>query len=631
MNEWLRKTARRLARRLIVRFKRWWRLEGVPIKGRRAAPGQDPLLAVQIQPVRSYIALGIISAALCVLVLRAFWLQGGISTDFLLRQGEVRFARTLSVPAPRGQILDRNGIVLASTMPARSVWVVPSEAAAATPEQIAKLGKLLDMKPSEIMARIAVRRSKSFVYLHRQVDVSVANQVKECRIPGVHVSDEMRRQYPDGQVSAHVVGYTNLEEKGQEGIELARDKVLTGESGRRRVIRDRLGRVVEDAWLREPVSGKDIELSIDSRIQYLTFDALSKSVAAHKAKAGAAIVADVRTGEILALANIPTYDPNERRTVTFERMRNRALTDVFEPGSTMKPFAVAKGLDMGVVTPDTIIDTSPGRFTIGNRTISDTHNYGRISVRQVIAKSSNIGTTKISFKVNREVMYKMYRDLGFGTAPDVGFPGAAAGILRNGRNWQPIEQATISYGHGVAVSLVQLVRAYTAFARNGDVIPLTLFKTGRAAEGVQVYKPKTAHQMRGMMMGVLESGGTATRARVPGYSVAGKTGTAYKILNGQYVHRYVSDFIGIVPASNPRVIIAVMIDDPTEGGHVGGVVAGPVFAQIAEGVLTTLHVAPDQPDTLQGVVFAKNADSGRGVELAGGRRPRQGGAAPSAR
>ena len=614
----MKRKAARLAEKAWRGVRRWWESEGAPMAP-GAKPGEDPLLVVKIQPERSYWAMGLISAFLLVLVLRAFWLQCGISTDFLQRQGEARFARTLAVPALRGQILDRNGIVLASTMPARSVWAVPAEAAKASPGQIEKLSALLGMRAADIRMKLLLKQSKSFVYLHRQVDVGVANQVKALGVPGVHVSDETRREYPDGQVSAHVVGYTSLEEKGQEGIELARNSVLTGEPGRRRVIKDRFGRVVEDAQLREPAAGQDVELSIDSRIQYLAFDALSEAVASHKAKAGAAIVADVRTGEILALVNLPTYDPNERKTVTFERMRNRALTDVFEPGSTMKPFAVAKGIDKGVVTPGTIIDTTPGRMTIGNRTISDTHDYGRISVRQVIAKSSNIGTTKISFKVDREEMYRMYRDLGFGTAPDMGFPGAAAGILRDGRSWAPIEQATISYGHGVAVSLMQLVRAYTAFARNGDVIPLTLFKTDHAAEGVQVYKPKTAYQMRGMMMGTVEAGGTATRARVPGYTVAGKTGTAYKIQDGRYVHRYVSDFIGIAPASAPRIIVAVMVDDPTEGGHVGGVVAAPVFAKIAEGALRTLHVAPDQPEQLEGLVFTRGASGG--AVLAGGGKP----------
>lgn len=614
----IERSARRFFKKRFIAFKRWWAEEGEP-RVRKARPGDDPLLVVKIDPRRSYILLGIISGFLLLMVGRAFWLQCGISTDFLQRQGDARAARTLAIPAPRGQILDRNGVVLASTMPARSVWAVPSDAAKASNAQIAALAKLLEMKPADIQARLSLKKAKSFVYLHRQVEVSVANQVKALGIPGIHVSDETRRQYPDGQVSAHIVGYTNLEEKGQEGIELARNSVLTGEQGKRRVIKDRLGRIVEDAQLREPAAGQDVELSIDSRIQYLAFDELSRAVERHKAKAGAAIVADVRTGEILALVNLPTYDPNDRKTVTFERMRNRAFTDVFEPGSTMKPFAVAKGIDTGAVTPSTIIDTTPGRMTIGNRTISDTHNYGRISVRQVIAKSSNIGTTKISFKNDREVMYRMYRDLGFGTAPDMGFPGAAAGILRDGKTWAPIEQATISYGHGVAVSLVQLVRAYTAFARNGDVIPLTLFKTDRAAEGVQVYKPKTAYQMRGMMMGTVEAGGTATRAQVPGYTVAGKTGTAYKIQNGKYVHRYVSDFIGIAPASNPRIIVAVMVDDPTEGGHVGGVVAAPVFSKITEGALRTLHVAPDQPEKLEGLVFTKSA-AGAPV-LAGGKKP----------
>lgn len=621
MNEDAKKRIERMKLQMLARAKAFWEEDGKAKKKElKLGPDEDPLLAVKIEPKRSYIAFGCITAFLCVLVGCAFYLQCGLGTKFLQHQGEIRFARTLTVPAVRGRILDRNGIVLASTMPARSVWVVPAETEKATPQQLAELGKLLGMPVSEIQQRIARKQNKSFAYLHRQVEVSVANQVKALKIPGVHVSSETRRQYPDGQVSAHVVGYTNLEEKGQEGIELAQNKMLTGEQGKRRVIRDRMGRIVEDDWLKEPSDGKDITLSIDSRLQFITMDALSKAVELHKAKAGAAIVVDIQTGEILALANVPSYDPNERSDLSFDKRRNRALTDVFEPGSAMKPFAVAKGIDTGVVTPDTKIDTSPGKLTIGNRTISDTHNYGLISVRQVIAKSSNIGTTKISLKMDREVMYQMYRDLGFGTAPHIGFPGAASGILRDGKTWQPIEQATISYGHGVAVSLVQLVRAYTAFARNGDVIPLTLFKTDKAAQGVQVYKPKTAHEMRGMMMGTVEVGGTAVRAQVPGYSVAGKTGTAYKLENGRYVHRYVADFIGIAPATNPRVIVAVVVDDPREAGHVGGVVAAPVFSQITESVLRIMHVAPDRPDTLQGLVFAKEGGAKPGVVLAGGHK-----------
>ncbi len=622
MDDLLKKKINGHADKLRERLIRWWEKDGQAVKSEKPISKDEALLTVRISPGRSHIAFGCITVGIGILLLKAAWLQCGFNTDFLKHQGEVRFSRTLSIEATRGQILDRNGVVLASTMPARSIWVVPADTESVTDEQWKALGKLIGMPAKDIKKRIAARRNKRFVYIHRQVEVSTANQVKALKLPGVHVSDETIRQYPDGRVSAHVVGYTNLEEKGQEGIELAKNDMLTGEKGRRRVIKDRMGRVVEDATLREPTDGEDVRLSIDSRMQYITYSALAKAVEKHKAKAGAAIVVDVRTGEILALVNLPTYDPNERGNFSFDRMRNRAFTDVFEPGSTMKPFAVAKGLDTGAVNPDTRIETSPGRYTIGNRTISDTHNYGNISVRQVIAKSSNIGTAKISFKVDREKMYRMYRDLGFGTAPDVGFPGAAAGILRNGKNWQPIEQATISYGHGVAVSLVQIVRAYTAFARNGDVIPLTLFRSDKPAEGVQVYKPKTAHQMRGMLMGVVEAGGTATRARVPGYSVGGKTGTAYKIENGRYVHRYIADFVGIAPASNPRVAIGVMVDDPREGGHYGGTVAAPVFAEITEGILRTMHVAPDRPDTLEGLVFTENKAGNSGVVLASGSQPK---------
>lgn len=592
-------------RRWLHRAALLWREDASPKKSHPNG-GEEAMLVETIPPGRSRLLFCLFFLGVTAVVGKAFWLQCGIDTEFLQKQGEARYARTLSVPAQRGQIVDRNGVVLASTIPARSIWAVPDEAQDATETQIANLASVLNMAPEDITKRVVGKKKRSFVYIRRQLDTDTAERVRQMQIPGIYIGNEVRRNYPDGEISAHVVGFTDSDNNGREGVELADDSQLSGKAGSRRVIRDRLGRVVEDVWVKEASAGNDVVLSIDSRLQFIAHNALKAAVERHDAKAGAVVVADVRTGEILAMSNWPTYDPNVRKSLRFENVRNRVLTDTFEPGSTMKPFAVAKALDLGIVRPDTLVQTAPGKLTIGDRTIGDTHNYGMITVSQVVAKSSNIGTSKIALEMQPQTLWDMYTALGFGISPKVGFPGAVAGRLKPASTWRPIEQATISYGHGVSVSLMQLVRAYTALARNGDVIDLTFRRTNREALGTQVFRPEVARQMRSMMMGTVAAGGTARRVSVEGYTVAGKTGTANKIENGEYVNKYVASFVGMAPAGQPRIIVAVMIDEPTKGSHYGGTVAGPVFNEVAAGALRLIGVHPDDPHAVSGTgIFVK--------------------------
>ena len=592
-------------RRWLHRAALLWREDASPKKSHPNG-GEEAMLVETIPPGRSRLLFCLFFLGVTAVVGKAFWLQCGIDTEFLQKQGEARYARTLSVPAQRGQIVDRNGVVLASTIPARSIWAVPDEAQGATETQSANLASVLNMAPEDITKRVVGKKKRSFVYIRRQLDTDTAERVRQMQIPGIYIGNEVRRNYPDGEISAHVVGFTDSDNNGREGVELADDSLLSGKAGSRRVIRDRLGRVVEDVWVKEASAGNDVVLSIDSRLQFIAHNALKAAVERHDAKAGAVVVADVRTGEILAMSNWPTYDPNVRKSLRFENVRNRVLTDTFEPGSTMKPFAVAKALDLGIVRPDTLVQTAPGKLTIGDRTIGDTHNYGMITVSQVVAKSSNIGTSKIALEMQPQTLWDMYTALGFGISPKVGFPGAVAGRLKPAATWRPIEQATISYGHGVSVSLMQLVRAYTALARNGDVIDLTFRRTNREALGTQVFRPEVARQMRSMMMGTVAAGGTARRVSVEGYTVAGKTGTANKIENGEYVNKYVASFVGMAPAGQPRIIVAVMIDEPTRGSHYGGTVAGPVFNEVAAGALRLIGVHPDDPHAVSGTgIFVK--------------------------
>ncbi len=412
-------------------------------------------------------------------------------------------------------------------------------------------------------------------------------------IAGLHSTREYLRQYPDGIIAAQIVGLTGIDGNGVEGVELSADKLLTGTTGSRRVMKDRLGRIIDDVWIREPQNGEDIRLTIDTRIQYLVYSALEKQVKDLNAKAGAVVVADTQTGDILALANYPSFDPNARRKIGRQAIRNRAITDTYEPGSTMKPFSVAAGLEEKKVTPNTLFQIGH-RMTFGRRSIGDSHYSKELTVAGIIQQSSNIGTSKIALLMSPQTMWSYYDKLGFGKAPNIGFPGAAPGRLRPAKSWRPIEQATMSYGHGVTVSLLQLVQAYTAIAREGDMVPLSIMKDREPAQPQVVYSPKTANQMKAMLASVVEKGGTGTRAQVEGFSVAGKTGTAYKLEGGQYVKKYVASFTGYAPASNPRIVVGVMIDEPMKGKHWGSTAAAPLFSQIVAGTLRIMAVNPDK-------------------------------------
>ncbi|HEY4541700.1 MAG TPA: penicillin-binding protein 2 [Noviherbaspirillum sp.] len=555
----------------------------------------SPVLAVKLPVWRSRVVLFALFVGFLALAGRALWLQG-LSTEFLQKQGAARYARTLELPATRGRITDRNGQVLASSLPVRAIWAIPEDVQQAPREKLLALAKLLDMSERDLNKRLDVDRS--FVYLKRQVEQDITDQIVKLDINGIGTRREYKRYYPDGEVMAHVLGFTNVEDRGQEGMELTFQKTLAGTNGSRRVIKDRLGRIVEDIEsVRLPHDGKDLALSIDRKIQYIAFSALKDAVEKHKAKAGGIVVLDARSGEVLALANLPTYNPNDRSRLTGAQLRNRVLTDTFEPGSTLKPFTAALALEKRLVRSDTMVETAGGRLTIGRATIGDAHAHENLTVSQVIEKSSNVGTARLALQMPAEDMWNLFTTVGFGQAPKLGFPGAVAGRVRPHKSWRPIEQATMSYGHGISTSLIQVAHSYMIFARDGDMIPLTLQRSGDQPIGRRVISEKTARDLRLMLEAAAGPTGTAPRAQVPGYRVAGKTGTSHKLVNGRYANKYVSSFAGFAPVSNPRIIVAVMIDEPTSGGHYGGVVAAPVFASVTANALRALNVAPDSSVT----------------------------------
>lgn len=559
-----------------------------PVKHSRNA-----LLTTKLSTGRSRFVLGMLALAFMALGLRAFWLQAW-STEFLQKQGASRYERALEIPANRGKIVDRTGATLATSLPAKAIWADASDVDAPR-EKLNELAKLLSIDRRELDRKLA--EDKSYVYLKRQVDADIAAKVAALNIHGINQRNEYKRHYPEGETLAHIVGFTNVEDIGQEGFELAQQQRLAGKPGARRVIKDNLGRFIEQIGSgREPQDGADLTLSIDSRIQFLAFNALRDAVREHRAKAGAVVVVDVLTGEVLALSNWPTYDPNNRGQLTGAQLRNRVITDTYEPGSTMKPFAIAMALEAGKVKPTTIIETAPGKLTIGTATIGDAHPHGALTVEQVLQKSSNVGTVKIALQLPPQKMWEGFTSVGFGQAPQIGFPGTVSGRVRPYKNWKPIEQATMSYGHGISVSLIQMARAYTVFARDGEVIPLTMTRTDGPAIGVQVFKPETAQAVRKMLEMAAGPQGTAPLAQISGYRVGGKTGTAYKQENGSYqTNKYIASFVGFAPVSKPRIVVAVMIDEPSAGKHYGGEVAAPIFARITGETLRALRVAPDAP------------------------------------
>ena len=557
---------------------------------------KSPVLAVNVPNWRSRLVLFVLFAAFAALAVRALWLPG-VSTQFLQKQGKSRYERLVELPAARGKIMDRNGQVLASSLPVKGVAAFPKEVLNAPADKLAELARLLDMPLADVRAKLDPKRS--YVYLKRQVEMDKVEQIEKLKIDGIDTRKEYKRYYPQGEVMTHMVGFTNVEDRGQEGMELFHQKALMGVPGSRRVIRDRLGHIAEDLGMfREPHHGKDLTLSVDSKLQYIAFTSVKNAVEKFNAQAGGAVVLDVHTGEVLAMANYPTYNPNDRSGLTGAQLRNRVITDTFEPGSTLKPVTVALGLEKKKITPDTVFDTSGGRIVVGGRPIRDMHPKDALTVSGIIQKSSNVGTVKIAQLLEPKDMWELYTKLGYGQAPRFGFPGAVAGRVRPWKSWKPIEYANMSFGHGLSVSLLQLARSYMVFARDGDIIPLSFLKVTEEPVGQQVITPETAAKVRTMLESVVEPGGTATRARVAGYRVGGKTGTAEKIVNGRYSKTdNIGYFVGIAPMSKPRFVIAVMIDNPRGALRTGGSVAAPTAADLASNALRAANVPPDSSIT----------------------------------
>ena len=552
----------------------------------------SPLLASKTPNWRSRFLVAAVALGFVGLLLRAAQIQL-VKPEYFQKEGEKRYAHIQEVPATRGRVLDRSGQLLATSVPVPSVWAIPKDLKA-TAEQRLQLAKLLGMNNAELDQRLA-SGGASFAWLRRQVDTETWAQIAKLGIKGVYQSREYRRRYPEGESAAHVVGFTNLEDQGQEGVELAFQRQLQGRNGSRGVVKDRLGRVVEDMGTHtEPADGSDIALSVDAKVQFFAYQRVREAVAENKAKAGSVVVLDVLTGEILALANYPSYDPGERGKRSGEQLRNRALTDIFEPGSTMKPFVVGLALETGRVKPETPINASAGSMVVGGFAIKDAHHYGTLSVREVIQKSSNIGTVRMAMQMQPHELWDVFSSVGYGQKPQISFPGAVNGRLRPWKTWRPIEQATMAYGYGLSASLLQIARAYTTFARDGEVIPITMLRQDHPVAGIRVFSPETAREIRAMLQLAAGPGGTGPLAQTIGYSVGGKSGTAHKQEGKGYAsHKYRSWFVGLAPIDKPRIVVAVMVDEPTNGKYFGGAVAAPVFSQVVQQTLRTLGVPPD--------------------------------------
>ncbi len=541
-----------------------------------------------------------------VLLFRGVYLQS-VHKDFLQEKGSARYSRTLKLQAHRGKIIDRNGELLAISIPVETVWAVPADVVV-NAKQKKKLTALLKIGAKRLDKKIA-NKKRQFAYIKRRITPKIAAKVMDLKIPGIFLQREYKRYYPAGDVTSHLVGFTGVDDNGQEGFELVQNEALSGVEGRRYVIKDRRGRIVEDTEaVKEPLDGKDLILSIDRRIQYLAFRELAKAVSAHKAKAGSAVVLDAKTGEVLAMVNLPTYNPNKPTSIK-GKIRNRAVTDIFEPGSTMKAISVAAAMEYGPYKPYTKIETAPGYMTVGSATINDTHSHGVLSVAQVVQKSSNVGAAKMALSLEKEDLWNAFNQIGFGGRTNVGFPGEVTGKVRPYKTWRRIEQATMAYGHGISVTLLQLARAYTVFANEGKLMPVSLLKRNEAPIGKQVFSKQVANDVKDMMELVVQPGGTAVKAQVAGYRVAGKTGTAHKLgPKGYEDEKYVGSFVGMAPASNPRLIMAVMIDEPSAGDYYGGVVAAPVFSAVMANSLRLLGISQDAPN--KNIVIAPTALKG---------------------
>ncbi len=540
---------------------------------------------------RLYAVAAVLGLSTVALVVRAVDLQL-IDKEFYQQQGDARFVREMPINTSRGMITDRNGEPLAVSSPVESVWANPRELLA-HPERLPELAQALGIGVEPLTQRLAQRADKEFVYLRRHMNPDEAEAILALGIPGVASQREFRRFYPMGEVMAHILGFTNIDDRGQEGLELAFDGWLTGKPGAKKVIRDRRGRIVENVDLLRPAEpGRELTLSIDRRIQYLAYRELKTALLEHGASSGSVVVLDVASGEVLAMVNQPSYNPNARDQVESGAYRNRAVTDVFEPGSVIKTFTVAAALETGKYTPDTVIETSPGTMPLAGHTIRDVHDYGQVSLTRLLTKSSNIAATKLALDMSNEHFHDVLRRFGFGEATGIGFPGESPGVLPGPRGWGILHKATISYGYGVSTTALQLAQAYAAIGNRGVLVPPT-FIHGARNPGRQVIDPQLADTLVGMLETVTGKEGTAQRARVAGFRAAGKTGTSRMATAGGYQKRYISLFAGLIPASDPKYSVVVMINDPTGRDYYGGLVAAPVFGRLMAGTLRVLDVTPD--------------------------------------
>ena len=554
------------------------------------------LLKLNLAPWRLATVAGLLLGGFALIGGRAFYLQG-LNTDYLQGKGDAVAHRNLTLPAHRGQVTDRHGQLLAISTPVETLWARPVDLKL-TDSQKGQLATVLDLAPAELDRRLALRTRGEFNVM-RPVTPEQAAKVAAIGAPGLILRREFRRYYPAGEVAAHVVGFTNIDDVGQEGVERAYQDWLAGRAGERQILRDRRGHAIRDlAPIKTAQMGGNLALSLDLKIQYLAHRELAAAIAKHKAKGGSVVVLDAKTGEILALANQPDFNPNNRRNYQPGPMRNRAVIDTFEPGSTIKPFVAAAALEKGLFRPDSVIDT-PESYRVATKLVRDVHPHPQMTVTEIIQKSSNVGAVKLAMAMSPQVYWDVLHRVGFGQLPGSGFPGETAGRLREAPSWRPVEHATMAYGYGLSVSLLQLSRAYMAFANDGEVMPLSFLKREpQEIIGERVFSPAVAREVRTMMEAVTQEGGTGLRTRVPGYRVAGKTGTAHKVVDGRYApDRYLSSFVGMAPASNPRLIIGVIVDEPSGGVYYGGSVAGPVFAQVMAASLRQLGLPPDAPET----------------------------------
>ena len=527
------------------------------------------------------------------LIARAVHLQV-FNKDFLNQQADTRHLRVEKISAHRGTITDRNGEPLAISTPVDSIWANPKELAPAV-DDVPQLARVLGVDSQQLIRRITRSMDKEFLYLKRRLSPDKAKEVLALKLPGINVQREYRRYYPAGEVAGHLIGFTDIDDDGQEGLELAFNHWLAGEMGAKRVLKDRHGRSVENVEsIRPPHHGKELRTSIDLRIQYVAYRTLKAAIQTHSAESGSIVVLDVQTGEVLAIVNQPTYNPNDRSQFSAERYRNRAITDIFEPGSSIKPLVVAAALESGEYRPSSVIDTAPGYVVVGPKTIEDSRNLGRISLTTILARSSNVGATKLAMSLQSDQLWNTMTQFGLGSLTASGFPGESAGLLTHFSHWRPISQATLAYGYGLSVTPLQLAQAYGVLGNNGQLRPISLVALDQPAEGDQIISRDSATAVRRMLEEVVRPGGTGTGAAVTGYRIAGKTGTSWKFAAGGYSKdKYISVFAGLAPASNPRLAAVVVIDEPTGELYYGGDVAAPVFADVMSESLRLLAVPPD--------------------------------------